>query len=851
MYRLIKLFSFILLVASLSLGSNLSESISLKVKVIGRVAEEKPRLMPPDTVSLKGDILPLDLSGELLEPPKTIEEPPIDIPKEGGGCGEPKDKTYYIAGLKHYVEGNLKRAESRFLDVLSLQSSAFVPQSEYMLGLIYSKTNREEEALKFFQSSCSAQHPFKQAACESMYALEFKLKGEPVETEEPELWGRVYEIKTSSGIKAPSCEGVVFVNYCRYVQDFAEGRVNEDYRESTELRKAIVLMNSGDLGGAKSILRRYSKPLSPYREEALYYLGVIALKEGRKEEAYKLASLLEVSNSNYAQHLFLMLSQEDVLFSKVAYEVTGSKEALRSAGVHSYNRGDYRLAYAELTKAGEYLIAAYAAIKERDYQRAYESLQKVENRDQDYYTWLLETLYWLGKDGEMEKVLSEIKDKHPELYKEYKGWLAFRKENWMEAYRLFDDPYHRALALFNAGKYPEVLKVISEAKDLKSRLLKAKAAISLGNGSLAREFLTDQSGEEIYLMGMSFFIEGKYQEAINYFNKLLENKEFKSRALLRIADSYYNLGEYERAKELYKEILTFYADSPEALDATLALAQIELQKPTKDLERLVRDFESKFPGSPMITDLKYQLAGMYIKENRREEARRILEELLEKENYRAKALIRLAQIEEDPKKKEELLKEAILKGRGEDKEKATGMLMSLYLEKKEFEKLADFLSTGDFDDRKKALSIYLSENIEKAIKLFDELIKENPSDQELRDKAMELYNKTKGRKYLTIAKDSQNPKVRARALYLLGLIQKKTDKNKALEYFVEVVLSAEGIQPYYNRSILEAVDILLSMNARKDASCLLAKLDSRYLTKKDIKKVNILKNKLPKCEVKK
>ncbi|WP_457601312.1 tetratricopeptide repeat protein [Hydrogenivirga sp.] len=849
MWKLTGLFSLIAFL-SITFGA-LNESISLKVKVVGKILEEKPKLIPPDRITVSRDVRPLDLSGELLEAPKGIEEPRIEIPKGGGACGEPKDKVYYRAGLKYYTEGRLKKAEGKFLDVLSLQSSAFVPQSEYMLGLIYAKTNREKEALKFFESSCSAQHPFRQAACESLYALEFKLRGEPIEAQEPELWKVVYEIKNGGEVKAPACEGVVFKDYCTYVQDFAEGRINDEYKDSTELRKAIVLIQAGNFGEAKLLLKKHNRALDRHRDVALYYLGVIAFREGKEKEAYRYASLLEISNRRYAEHLYLMLSGRDVLFSKIAYEVTGAKEALLNSGVHSYNRGNYDLAYAELTKAGEHLFAAYAAIREGDYERAYSSLRKVKSKDREYYLWLLETLYWLGRDREMDGVLAEIREKYTELYREYKGWLAFKRENWKEAYKYFKDPYHRALALFNAGRYGEVIKVLRDKNDLRSRLLKAKAAISMGKGALAREFLTEETPEEIYLVGMSFFIEGEYAKAIGYFERLLSEDSLKSRALLRIADSHYNLGNYDRAKELYKEILTFYPDSPEALDATLALAQIELQKPTKDLERLVRDFEKKFPGSPMITDLKYQLANLYIKEGRKSEARRILQELLGNSTYRAKALIKLAELENDPVRKEELLKKAMREGSGEDKERATGMLMSLYLEKKEFEKLADFLSKGDFDDRKKALSIYISENIEKAIKLFNELYEENPNDEELKVKALELYDKTKGKKYLKIARESQNPKVRARALYLLGLIEKKKDKNKALEYFVEVVLSSEGIQPYYNRSILEAVDILLSLKAKKDASCLLARLDRRYLTKRDIKKVKILKKKLPKCEVKK
>ncbi len=850
MLKLIGLFSLLILTA-LTFGQPLSESISLKVKVIGRVLEEKPKLLPPDRIELKPSLSYLDLSGRLLEPPLRIEEAKIEVPGEGGGCGGPKDRSYYRAGVKYYLKGELKKAESKMLDVLTVQSSAFSPMAEYVLGLIYSKEGKLESAEKFLRSSCNAQHQYKQASCEAFYGVSFKLRGEPVNAESPELWRVVYEIRTSGKVKSPSCEGVVFKDYCSYVESFAIGKIDEDYRDSTELRRAVVLLKEDRLVEAEEIFRRHLSPTDRYRSVALYYMGVIAYKKGKEREAYRYASLLETIEEELAKNLFLLISGKNPLLSRIAYEVTGSKEALRVSGIHSYNRGRYKIAYAELTKAGEHMLAALSAIREGDYKRAYLSLRNVSSKDRDYYLWLLETLYWLGKDKEMEEVLKDIESSYPDLYREYMGWLSFRKGDWLNAYRLFKDPYHRAIALFNAGRYEEVLKTLKDTKSLKERLLKAKAAISLGRGKLARKFLTEESPEEIYLLGMSYFIEGNYEEAIRYFKRLLKEEALKSKAMLRIADSYYNLGNYDSARTLYKEILNLYPDSPEATDATLALAQIELQKPSGDLERLIVEFESKFPGSPMIPDLKYQLASLYLKEGKKESAKRILEELLDLETYKPRAMLKLAEIEEDPLRKEEMLKEVIRIGGKEEKKRATAMLMSLYLEKKEFEKLADFLSKGDYDDRKKALDIYINENLEKAMKLFDELIKENPDDEELKVKALELYSKTKGKKYLLIAKESSDKKVKAKALYLLGLKEKKRNKRKALEYFVEVILSAEKVQPYYNKSILQAVDLLLSMKARRDASCLLSKLDRRYLTKREMKKVNILRKKLPKCEVKK
>jgi len=481
MLKLIKLFSFVVLILSYAFSSVLTESISLRVKVIGKIQEEKPRLLPPEKINLEEKEVYLDLSKELLEPPQYLEEAVIEPVQEGKGCGEPKDRVYYRAGVNYYLKGNLKKAEGKLLDVLSIQNSAFIPQTEYILGLIYSKTGREKESVSFFKSSCFSQHPYKTPACEALYALEFKLKGQPADVDSPDLWNRVYRIKIHGDLEAPKCDDTVFKTYCKYVTDFVEGRVNDEYRESAELRRAIILLKENRLTESKELLEKYSQPLSRYRDIAFYYLGIIAYKEGNRQQAYRYASLLEISKPEYSKSLYLLLSKKDILFSRIAYRLTGSSKALRNSGILSYNAGEYKVAYAELTKAGEPLLAAWAAIKEGDYGRAYSSLKRVKDKNRNYYLWLLEILYWLGKNNEMEKVLKEIKDKYPDIYREYMGWLMFRKEDWLNAYRYFEDPYHRALALYNAGRYKNVIDILKERRSLKERLLKAKAAISMGN----------------------------------------------------------------------------------------------------------------------------------------------------------------------------------------------------------------------------------------------------------------------------------------------------------------------------------------------------------------------------------
>ena len=848
-FRIIFLLSLLLALPSIS--DPLRESMSLKVRVVGKILEEKPALEPPLKLSPEGKADFIDLSGKLLKPPKYIEPADIQPPKSSGACGEPKDRVKFRAGVKYYLNGDLKRAESRFLDVLSIPKAVYIAPAQYMLGLIYSEIGNLKKAMDFFRRACEVPHQFRRASCEAYYAVSFKVNGDLPSDLENKFWKTVASIRTGKLGESVDCSDTVFKAYCNYVMSFLEGNEDEEYPHSTALRRAVVLMNKGNLKTAKSIFLNYSRPLKPYRDIAIYYLGVIAFKEGDKKEAYRRASFLETLNPQLAENLHTVISSGDVLFSRIAYNLTGNREILRTTAIHSYNEGHYEVAYREFLEAGDHFRAVWSALKWGNLELAKDALRGFEPVSEEEFRWTLEVLYWSGETKEIEEVLEKIKKKYPSLYREYRGWVYFRSEEWDRAFRYFSDPYHKALALYNAGKYGDVLKILKDSEGSKERVLKAKAAISLGRGSLARKFLKEEVPDELYLKGMSYFIEGKYDQAIEYFRKVKGEGDTGVRALLRIGDSYYNMNRYQEAREIYKQILKNYKDSPVAYDAVLALAQIEVQNPSQDLGELLKEFTQKFPDSPMIPDLKYQLAVYKIKRGGTEEAKDILYELMEIPSYRAIALLKLAEIEENPEEKEKKLREVIGIASGEVKDKATGMLMGLFVQRKEYEKLADFLVKGDFNDRKKALEIYIDKNLDKAVILFDDLYRERPGDEELKFYALKLYKKTKGRRYLRIASRSSNKRVKAEALYRLGKITAKKNRRKALEHFVEVIMSAEGIQPYYNNSIFEAVDILVKLKARRDASCLLAKLDRKSLTKRDRKRVKILKKKLPACQARK
>jgi TolA-binding protein len=309
MFKLITLFSLSLLLIAFS---QIKKEFNLQVEIVAKEVEEKPKLSPPQNLPLKGTE-PMDLSPRLLEPPREVEFIPVArVEEDGLSCGKPKDAIAYKVGVDHYLKGDFLMAERELGSILTMPSP-YKPMAEYVLGLIKLKEGRRSEALKFFENSCKVPNRYRYSACELYYALNFGLKDSVPKNENP-LWSVIYEIKEKKTYREPNCQEVVFKNYCNYVSDFVKGKVREEYKDSTTLRRAIVLFQTGKLDEAERLFLEYSKPTKPYRDVALYYLGLIALQKKDTNKAYQYASLLETLNREYANSLYLSDSPKGCAF---------------------------------------------------------------------------------------------------------------------------------------------------------------------------------------------------------------------------------------------------------------------------------------------------------------------------------------------------------------------------------------------------------------------------------------------------------------------------------------------------------------------------------------------------------
>jgi len=844
MWKPIRLFSLLLLLA-FALAQQITKEFDVKVELTGKLYEEKPKLSPPNYLPMP-QTKELDLSYMVLEAPKSVEFAQIKpVEKSGVSCGEPKDALSYRLGVDYYLKGRYDLAEEELGKVLLVPNSAFGPMAEYVLGIIAYSKDQKQRALELFKNSCNFTHMYQGPACEAYYALNLTLKGSVPENQNG-LWKAVKAIKEGKPANL-SCDGVVFVQYCQYVSDFVKGKENLLYRDSTRLRFGILAYFEGDLKSAKALFEEYSGPGRLYRDVALYYLALMDYKEGKGEQALRHASILESINPYLAKELYALISEKDVYLSRLTYTLTKDVRFLEKAGIIAYNSGDYALALRNFLEAGNTRYAVYSAIKMGDYKKAIELL-KNKKKDREDYLWLLEALYWSGED--MSGTLSEVAKLYPDLYKEYQRWESFRRGDWLGALGFFEDPYYKALALYNLKKYKEVIDLLQGRTDERSRLIKARSALMMDDTKLARSFLTGKSEEEFYLLGLSYFLEGNYQKAVEFFEKVPANNPNRAKALLKMGESYYNMGKADKAKDSYFEVLRSFPDSEEARSATLALLDFAGKNMgDEDLERVLEDYMKREKNPP--PEILYQYASLMARKGKKEEAEKLLLNLLDTP-IKFKAILKMAELEEEPSKRLVLFYKVYKESpTEEERKKARDEIVKMYSSLGDTKSLADMLAEGDKPDKVKAIGLYLSiREIPSAITLAQELIKAGYRDQEFERYLLDLYKQTRDISLLDYVSKSPERSLRGQALYLYGLeLLRRGDRKKALESFVEISINHKG-EPYYNSAILEGAKILVKLGAKRDASCILERFDLNGANPEETSIYNKLKNGLPKCEVK-
>lgn len=176
---------------------------------------------------------------------------------------------------------------------------------------------------------------------------------------------------------------------------------------------------------------------------------------------------------------------------------------------------------------------AMKAFQQKEYQKAQKLFQQVAEANQD-----------------SPELISTAK------YYEAESYLLMGETNAaLYLYEGFDDTYllsnYREKVLYRLGTlYLDDRNYVKARSKLLELTNKYRNSINRGSA--------------YYLIGETFYFENKYYDAIDYYNKALENSttnKFMDHTIFSLGSSYEQIGKYEDAVSHYDEILSFYRES--------------------------------------------------------------------------------------------------------------------------------------------------------------------------------------------------------------------------------------------------------------------------------------------------
>ena len=127
---------------------------------------------------------------------------------------------------------------------------------------------------------------------------------------------------------------------------------------------------------------------------------------------------------------------------------------------------------------------------------------------------------------------------------------------------------------------------------------------------------SELSSESMYILGLSHFNLAQYDKALTIFRQIIKDypteKNMTVIAEFNIAKCLYNLGQVKEALEKFQMIYTTYGDTETAQEALLWLADYHLEnKKFEEAGKFYQEFLTRFPGSPKINLVRYELAQTF------------------------------------------------------------------------------------------------------------------------------------------------------------------------------------------------------------------------------------------------
>ncbi len=358
--------------------------------------------------------------------------------------------------------------------------------------------------------------------------------------------------------------------------------LNKEEQDEADFKQAYCYYQTQNVAQATPIFERLAKSEHAYTNDARYYYAHILYINGQEEESLEYFNMLKESDS-YSDIANIYILQINFNKNNYADVIENGDDVLQKA--HKNRKSDIALMIAEswqqegnYGKSLEYYNVAmqnsrrklpreiefnigFCKMKNEDYQGAIEHLTKAADKNDELAQYASYYMAQCYSNTDQDKFARNT------YLKAYKmNFNDTLKENSLYNYAVLSfipgiDPFNESISILNEyiKSYPQSSQ-ISEFQDIAIHLL-------LNSNDYSNVLETLEQYEKLspelkkiqsnitYNVGIQYYNEGKYQDAIRYFEKSSNNKDIESdsqkEAIYWMADSYYQMKNYNEAEDAY------------------------------------------------------------------------------------------------------------------------------------------------------------------------------------------------------------------------------------------------------------------------------------------------------------
>ena len=362
--------------------------------------------------------------------------------------------------------------------------------------------------------------------------------------------------------------------------------LTKDEQDECNFKKAYCYYQTQDISKATQLFKELTNIQNNYRDDARYYYAHILYINGKEDEALEYFNTLKGSNK-YKDIANIYILQINFNKGNFANVIENGDKILQKA--HKNRKSDIALMIAEswqqqgdYSKSLEYYNIAlqnsrrklpreiefnigFCKMKNDDYKGAIEHFTKATEKNDELAQY---ASYYMAQCYSKTKQDKFARNTYLKAYKmDFNDTL---KENALYNYAVLSfipgiDPFNESINILNdyIKKNPQSSQV-SDFQDLVIHLL-----LNSNDYSNVLETLEqyDKLSPELkkiqsqltYNVGIQYYDEGNFKEAIKYFEKSSNNKGIESasqkEAIYWLADSYYQLKDYNNASKTYLKFL--------------------------------------------------------------------------------------------------------------------------------------------------------------------------------------------------------------------------------------------------------------------------------------------------------